>query len=241
MHCLGAYLGSNTARTLKLPPISLRFALLLAVAGPFAAAAEPPVERRDFLVQNWQTEQGLPRNIITAIAQDQQGYLWFGTPYGLVRFDGVRFVAREGDESPDFAKVFPGRFQADSGPRPKAARPSEELEARDELMLNVMKVMADHKLDAIVHKSVEHTPTLIRDGLKPPYPSKKGSITINTFLIYVASVTVPAGFTPEGLPVGITFFGRGYSEPQMLKYAYAYEQGTHHRIPPKTTPELPAK
>ena len=106
MHCLGAYLGSNTARTLKLPPISLRFALLLAVAGPFAAAEEPPVERRDFLVQNWQTEQGLPRNIITAIAQDQQGYLWFGTPYGLVRFDGVRFVAREGDVSPDFAKGF---------------------------------------------------------------------------------------------------------------------------------------
>jgi signal transduction histidine kinase/ligand-binding sensor domain-containing protein len=89
----------------------LRFALLptMAVAfasGQGAAAAEVPGERRDFLVQNWQTDQGLPRNITTAIAQDQAGYLWFGTPYGLVRFDGVRFVAREGDVSPEFAKGF---------------------------------------------------------------------------------------------------------------------------------------
>jgi amidase len=144
--------------------------------------------------------------------------------------------------SPDFAKVFPGRFP----PTPATARSSERgvegplasLQAREELTINVMKVMADYKLDAIVHKSVEHTPTLISEGLKPPYPSKKGSITLNTFLIYVASMTVPAGFTREGLPVGITFFGRAYAEPAMIKMAYAYEQATRHRIPPKTTPAL---
>ncbi len=58
--------------------------------------------RRDFLVQNWQLDQGLPRNSITSAAQDRQGYLWFGTPNGLIRFDGVRFVALEGDRVPDF-------------------------------------------------------------------------------------------------------------------------------------------
>jgi Asp-tRNA(Asn)/Glu-tRNA(Gln) amidotransferase A subunit family amidase len=52
-------------------------------------------------------------------------------------------------------------------------------------------------------------------------------------------ITVPAGFTSDGLPVGITFFGRAYSEPTLLKLAYAYEQATHHRIPPDTTPALP--
>jgi len=36
--------------------------------------------------------------------------------------------------------------------------------ARDTLMINMLKVMADHRLDAIVHKAVEHQPTLIKDG-----------------------------------------------------------------------------
>ncbi len=45
-------------------------------------------------------------------------------------------------------------------------------------------------------------------------------------------------FHDDNLPVGITFFGRPYSEPTLLKLAYAYEQATHHRVPPKTTPPL---
>jgi Asp-tRNA(Asn)/Glu-tRNA(Gln) amidotransferase A subunit family amidase len=114
----------------------------------------------------------------------------------------------------------------------------EYMMAREELMLNVMKVMADYKLDAIVHKSVEHTPTLIKDGINPPYVNHKGAPHLNTFLIYVASIAVPAGFTSDNLPVGITFFGRPYSEPTMIKFAYAYEQATHHRKPPPTTPAL---
>ena len=107
-------------------------------------------------------------------------------------------------------------------------------------MIEVMKVMADNQLDAIVHKSVEHTPTLIKDGINPPYVNQKGAPHLNTFLIYVASMAVPAGFTPQGLPVGITFFGRPYSEPTMIKFAYAYEQATNHRRPPASTPPLPS-
>ena len=105
-------------------------------------------------------------------------------------------------------------------------------------MIDVLKVMADSKLDAIVHQSVEHTPTLIREGIEPPFIHHKGAPHLNTFLIYAASVVVSAGFTAEGLPVGSAFFGRPYSEPTMIKLAYAYEQATHHRIPPKTTPAL---
>ena len=117
----------------------------------------------------------------------------------------------------------------------------EYLKARDELETIVLKVMADNKLDAIVHKSVEHQPTLIKDGINPPYTSSKGSAHLNTFLIYAASITVPAGFTEDGLPNGITFFGRPYSEPTLIKLAYAYEQATHHRVPPTTTPALPGE
>jgi amidase len=107
------------------------------------------------------------------------------------------------------------------------------LSAREELTIAILKVMADNKLDAIVHKSVEHQPTYIKDGINPPYVNNKGVPVLNTFLVYAASVTVPSGFTSDNLPVGITFFGKAYSEPTLLKLAYAYEQATHHRIPPK--------
>jgi amidase len=46
------------------------------------------------------------------------------------------------------------------------------------------------------------------------------------------NITVPMGFI-EGLPVGISFFGRAWSEPLLLEIAYAYEQGTQHRRPPQ--------
>jgi amidase len=45
-------------------------------------------------------------------------------------------------------------------------------------------------------------------------------------------ITVPAGYV-HGLPVGISFFGRAWSEPTLIRLAYAYEQATKHRHPPK--------
>jgi len=44
-------------------------------------------------------------------------------------------------------------------------------------------------------------------------------------------ITVPMGFV-RGLPVGISFFGRAWSEPTLIKLAYSYEQATKHRRPP---------
>jgi amidase len=106
-------------------------------------------------------------------------------------------------------------------------------------MFTVLKVMADNKLDAIVHKTVEHQPTLIKDGINPPYSSNKGVPTWIPFWSMPPQMTVSSGFTTDNLAVGITFFGRPYREPTLLKLAYAYEQATHPRAPPKTTPALP--
>ena len=45
------------------------------------------------------------------------------------------------------------------------------------------------------------------------------------------SITVPAGFV-RGLPVGVSFIGRAWSEATLIRLAYAYEQATKHRKPP---------
>src|SRR5262249_9337993 len=48
-------------------------------------------------------------------------------------------------------------------------------------------------------------------------------------------ITVPAGYV-RGLPVGISFFGRAWSEQTLIKLAYAYEQASRHRKPPTFAP-----
>jgi Asp-tRNA(Asn)/Glu-tRNA(Gln) amidotransferase A subunit family amidase len=114
------------------------------------------------------------------------------------------------------------------------------MKTRDALMLAVLKLMADNRLDAIVHKTVEEPPNLIKDGINPPYTTSRGMPSINTPLRYLAAMTVPSGYTTDNLPVGITFLGRPYSESTLLKLGYAYEQVTRHRRPPATTPALAA-
>jgi amidase len=144
-------------------------------------------------------------------------------------------------QSPDYAKVYTRRSASIRAGGPLAHY--EYLVARDELMINLLKVMADHNLDAIVHKSAEHQPPSIREGVKPPVItlSTKGATHLNTFLVYVPSLSVPAGFTSDGLPVGITFLGKPYDDAAIVKLAYSYEQATQHRTPPGAAPSLPGE
>jgi Asp-tRNA(Asn)/Glu-tRNA(Gln) amidotransferase A subunit family amidase len=143
----------------------------------------------------------------------------------------------EATRHPDFSKVVK-RSQERFKRNPDPMKHYESLRAQDQLMTNFLKVMADHNLDAIVHKTVEHQPTLIKDGVAPPFTDQKGAPHLNTFLIYVPTITVPAGFTDEDLPAGLCFIGRPYDDANMIKYAYAYEQATLHRKAPPTTPAL---
>src|SRR5258708_3245856 len=62
------------------------------------AEAAPPTTHYSFDV--WQTEDGLPEHSVTAIVQTRDGYLWFGTYNGLVRFDGVRFKIFDTSNTP---------------------------------------------------------------------------------------------------------------------------------------------
>ena len=144
---------------------------------------------------------------------------------------------QEAIASPDFAKVVK-RSQERFKRIPDAAKHYESLKAQEELMTNFLKVMADHKLDAIVHKAVEHQPTLIKDGVNPPFVDQKGAPHLNTFLVYVPTIVVPAGFTRDNLPAGLCFIGRPYDDGNLIKFAYAYEQATRHRRPPPSTTAL---
>jgi Asp-tRNA(Asn)/Glu-tRNA(Gln) amidotransferase A subunit family amidase len=144
---------------------------------------------------------------------------------------------QEAIASPDFAKVVK-RSQDRFKRIPDAAKHYESLKAQEELMTNFLKVMADHKLDAIVHKAVEHQPTLIKDGVNPPFVDQKGAPHLNTFLVYVPTIVVPAGFTRDNLPAGLCFIGRPYDDGNLIKFAYAYEQATRHRRPPPSTTAL---
>lgn len=158
----------------------------------------------------------------------------------LARNPNSQFKTREDiGRSPEFDKsIPPSKANQWKGPVAKTdwARYGEYLRAREQLSINMAGVMAANKLDAIVHKTVEIPPIRISEGMNPPYKAGTSFIgTINTFLVFASTITVPAGFTTDNHPVGLTFLSKAYTEPTLIKLAYAYEQATHHRVPPKTT------
>ena len=58
-----------------------------------------------YKVDTWQTEQGLPMDLVHALLQTKDGYLWVGTARGLARFDGKRFTTFEAAEVPEVASL----------------------------------------------------------------------------------------------------------------------------------------
>ena len=80
------------------PSVALAFGL---VASAVVTAAAAP--SRDYIIDVWGTDRGLPTSFVNAVAQTPDGYLWIGTQNGLLRFDGLRFVAFDPDNTPALA------------------------------------------------------------------------------------------------------------------------------------------
>ena len=107
----------------------------------------------------------------------------------------------------------------------------EHVVKRDTLRQAVLKAMADHRLDALAYPTIRRKANVIGEtqlGTNCHLSANSG----------LPALVVPAGFTPDGLPVGVELLGRAWSEPQLIKLAYAYEQATRHRRPPASTPAL---
>jgi amidase len=116
------------------------------------------------------------------------------------------------------------------------------LLAREQLRQEVLVVMADQRLDALAYATFDYpAPKIPADALTRTTIDSTGPGNNRRLspVIGFPAITVPAGFTVDGLPVGLELMGRAFSEPLLLKLAFAYEQGTRHRRPPASTPPLP--
>lgn len=98
-------------------------------------------------------------------------------------------------------------------------------------------IVAKEKLDAIVYPTSPRRPGQIA---APPEAGGSGAVSATNIanLTGFPDLIVPAGFTSDDLPVGLSFFGLAFSEPTLLALGYSFEQLTHARRLPVTTPAL---
>ena len=94
-------------------------------------------------------------------------------------------------------------------------------------------------LDAIVYPTSPRRPSLINGGGPPPGSGPRYAPSRYANLTGFPDLILPAGFTGNGLPVGISFLGPAFSEPRLLALGYAFEQITKARRLPVHTPTLP--
>ena len=123
--------------------------------------------------------------------------------------------------------------QGEPGPEngPDSPECKADAQYRQQVRDAVTKTMDAQKLDAWVYPTWSNPPRLIGDLNTPGGDNSQFFSPTTGF----PSIQVPMGYTRGGrLPAGITFFGRAWSEPTLIKLAYAYEQATHHRRAPES-------
>ena len=99
----------------------------------------------------------------------------------------------------------------------------------------ITKTMDDLTLDAMIYPTWSQPPQLIGAT------SQQAGDNSQTFSPSAGfpAITVPMGYTRDNtLPIGMSLLGRAWSESTLLRLAYAYEQATHHRRAPQSTPPL---
>jgi Asp-tRNA(Asn)/Glu-tRNA(Gln) amidotransferase A subunit family amidase len=149
----------------------------------------------------------------------------------------LREILVSGKVAPARARVLMGVL----GHTPRDAGYLDLLLEREALRRDVLMSMASQRLDALVYATFDQQPIKIvpdvttRTVLDSAGPGNNRRLSP---VLGFPAISVPAGFTAAGLPVGLELMGREFSEPRLIALAYAYEQGTRHRKPPSTTPAL---
>jgi Asp-tRNA(Asn)/Glu-tRNA(Gln) amidotransferase A subunit family amidase len=109
----------------------------------------------------------------------------------------------------------------------------DALAQRESLRRRVTQIFDDHRLDAIAYPTLRRTAAKIGE-------TQYGNNCALSAVSGLPAIVVPAGYAANGMPVGLEFLGRAWGEGHLIQIAYSYEQLTHHRYPPATTPSLTA-
>jgi len=148
--------------------------------------------------------------------------------------DLIRFNEENRDrEMPYFGQEIFEKAEAKGPLTDKAYVDALEKDLRLTRKEGIDKTMDEHRLDALVAPT--SGPASLIDLVNGDY-GVGGSSSFPAIAGY-PDVTVPCGFF-RGLPVGMSIFGRPWSEPVLLKIAYVYEQATRHRKPPRFLPTV---
>ncbi len=110
---------------------------------------------------------------------------------------------------------------------------AKELARRLSQEEGIDQVMDEHSLDAMIGPT--GGPAWTTDLVTGDHFT--GSSSSPAAISGYPNITVPAGFV-FGLPVGVSIFGRAWSEPKLIQIAYAFEQATKHRREPTFLPTL---
>jgi Asp-tRNA(Asn)/Glu-tRNA(Gln) amidotransferase A subunit family amidase len=92
----------------------------------------------------------------------------------------------------------------------------------------ILDAMDRDRIDAIVYPTWSNPPRKVGDTESPAGDNSQYLSPQTGF----PAITVPIGYTHGNLPAGMTFVGRLFSEPDLIKFVYAYEQATKQRRPP---------
>jgi amidase len=151
--------------------------------------------------------------------------------------DAIAFNERNRDrEMPYFGQEIFLKAQAKGPLTTPAYREALEKCRRLSRKDGLDAVLEPHRLDALVAPT--GAPAWVIDPVSGDH--YVGGNTTPAAVAGYPSVSVPMGFV-FGLPVGISFIGRAWSEPVLVRLAYAFEQATRHRQPPRflRSAELP--
>jgi Asp-tRNA(Asn)/Glu-tRNA(Gln) amidotransferase A subunit family amidase len=157
-----------------------------------------------------------------------------------LKHDLNQYLAGLGDKAPmkSLEEIIKSRrFHPSIQQRLESSQTSEDVpgqspgckardEFREKLRAAVVKMMEDHRLDALVYPTWSNPPRLIGDLNTPGGDNNQFFAPSTGF----PAITVPMGYTRNNtLPAGLQLFGRPWSESLLLRLAFAYEQDTHHR------------